>query len=204
MPIWNGVNNHHYRLGRVNRVIAGLLLAVLFICFEDFAHALNGFLNVAACPGCVTSTDFEKSAIAQAQALKASGTYLLSSTVVAESAYMQVTGHLKNVGDGSANPVWVFTGAIATPIDALGNSIATDSEIALQTFFSAVDTNTMGVSRNFPVVITSHVGSGPPSLIPNFIGSTDDGPGINSITNGLVLDNPSINDLTDGDAVTIR
>ena len=55
-------------------------LGLVFTLLAIPADALNGYINVAACPGCVTSTDFKAAAIAQAKSVMASGTYLLSST----------------------------------------------------------------------------------------------------------------------------
>lgn len=127
---------------------SALGLGVVLGCAASAGYALNGFVYVVQCNTCQTTADFQGAAKYQAGYMAEGGTYLVVSNAVARSAYMQVTGHIVQVG---GEPEWRPT--TATPIDSSGNSLAGQTEATLENDYTALDLMTIGLDRNLPVVI---------------------------------------------------
>jgi hypothetical protein len=133
------------RKTRAPAVTAGILLA----CLADSAYALNGNIYVLSC-ACQTTSDFSAAASAEANSQGYGGTYLAVSSSQASSALMQVRG--KVFIDKFGNDFWAATSAI--PMDDSGNSLALESESALEGFYQSFDQVTLTVDRNNPLALT--------------------------------------------------
>jgi len=131
-----------------------LALGLVLGCAASVSSALDGFFYAVSCNTCQTTAEFQAAARSQAGFTENGGTYLVVSNAVARSAYMQVTGHIVNVG---GEPVWRPTAA--TPVDSSGNSLAGQPESTLQNDYTAIDLITIGIDRNLPVVINVTTGT---------------------------------------------
>jgi len=124
----------------------------MFLCFITSANAAppagGKFLYVSACSGCRTTADFIAGASATASGLSEvnpnpSGTYVMSSTTNAESAFIWVTG--ETVVEGPGKSTWKIVSTV--PVDDSGYSLAGESESEQEAVYSAIDITLMGEQR---------------------------------------------------------
>jgi hypothetical protein len=126
-------------------VALGLVLTTLAIP----ADAVN--VNISSC-ACATTADFTSAGKSQAFVQNQDndqirgGTYVVTSTSKASTAYISVTG----TEVMKPAPHWQITAAI--PIDANGNSLAGLSESAQEATYYAIDVNLMIADRSYPSV----------------------------------------------------
>lgn len=136
----------HRGAGRLARkactAAAGAML--IWLCSATPSFALNGLINVAGCTNCQTSADFAAAATAQAQSLVKVGLYVVTSLNFAATAYVRVNGTIRLACTGT--PCTIKPGAqpmlsnvTTTFVDASGNSLAGQSEAALEAAFLAID-----------------------------------------------------------------
>lgn len=126
-------------------VSTGILIGGIFAA--NSASALNGFSYFLTCASCATSSDFINIASTQARTSQSSGLYIVTSATNPETAYVQITGQLQNVGDGDQRPVWRFQITSTLLVDASGNSLAGLTEASLEADFQTFDQAFYGVTR---------------------------------------------------------
>jgi len=92
--------------------------------------------------------------------------YIVTSATNPETAYVQITGQLQNVGDGGQLPVWRFQITSDVLVDASGNSLAGLSEASLESNFQVFDQTFYGATRG------ANIGqvSVPASIAPSWVG----------------------------------
>jgi hypothetical protein len=125
---------------------------LVWMCSASPSFALNGFINVTGCQNCQTSADFSAAATSQAQALVKVGFYAVTSINFPETAYVRVNGTIRMECTGT--PCTIKPGApirlsnvTTTFVDASGNSLAGESESALEAAFTAIDQMLFGNFR---------------------------------------------------------
>jgi hypothetical protein len=122
------------------------------MCSASPSFALNGFINVVGCLNCQTSADFSVAAASSAISLVKIGLYSVTSTNFAETAFVRVNGTVRLQCTGSpctikpGAPVYL-SNVTTTFVDSSGNSLAGDSESALQASFAATDQMLFGNFR---------------------------------------------------------
>jgi hypothetical protein len=163
------------RIQRLCLIVAATIVAA-YVSVP--APALNGNVYVASC-ACKTTSDFTTVATDTAIQTRTTGTFRMVSTSVAESAYMQVQGHLIVNGEHESMDV-----TSVTPVDASGNSLAGNSESELEAYYVALDQAVNGTSRSFPLVVkyTGVVG------LPLFFGTSTDAQITKAFQNTLAQD----------------
>jgi len=115
------------------------------IGFSGSAYA--GYSEVLSCSTCVSSTDFMTAAKREASDAMVNGLFHVVSTRQASSAEIMVTGHFITQGGGETK--WVVQSTV--PVDTSGNSLASNSEADLETYFNSLDQMTFGSNRNSAV-----------------------------------------------------
>lgn len=170
---------------RLAALCAGASIACL--CFTQHAYAA-GFSYVVSCASCQTTADFVAVAKRTAGVQGDGGLYLVTSLSAASSAYIQVTGRIITTG-GEPH----FTASAGTPVDANGNSLAGNTEAALESFYSVLDQVVFDASRNDPLLLIL----APTAPIQSFINSND--VDVGNMINSLMT--PS--DTPDGTSVTV-
>jgi hypothetical protein len=137
-----------FRYLRVTLLASGIFHALIGFSIIASAHATNGNVYGQSCANCSTTTQFTASAMAGAATWGTPGTYVVVSSTVPMTAYMQVTG-LYGLLYGKP----YFYPTAATPISASGSSLAGESEAFLESNYAALDVGLFG-SRTNPKVVT--------------------------------------------------
>lgn len=148
--------------------ISALALCIALTFGTSKAAHAQTTLYVLNCDYCQLSSDFYLAAESQAQQNVLTGMYVVTSTIVAETAFIKVGGTRAAVCPGAAEPlepghpepdacvgggvpVIQLTNITATPVDENGNSLAGESEEDLDAAFITNDLEVFTMDRAAPI-----------------------------------------------------
>ena len=142
-----------------------LFIAATVIFYGAFfeipaAHALNNDLWIGLCNPCSTTQQFETAAVNLTTSSEKAAknitpgktvTYVaIMANVTNSTAYISVTGYWGNASRSG----YVFVPVTVIPIDASGNSLASQSETYLENYYTQVDWSVFDLFRSDPTTVT--------------------------------------------------
>jgi hypothetical protein len=149
-----------------------LLLSVGVLLMASGIPRLAAAQTVVQCAASAT-VDFENCATSQffTQAMQGSlgfgqvtATYVLPSTSVAETAYVQVSAQVYQSGGGPGPPAYVYSPSLTmTPVGSNGVSLAAQTEAQQEQTWRDYDVTIYGVNRMTPLTVDGSTLSGFPT-----------------------------------------